>query len=135
MKIRKSEHIPQSLSLLRGFYWFLFCFMRKSICFSFPWPVAWLLVALYGRKSQCHSFSFPFLGGLCFSSFFLSPFFFPCLLMLHFQYLGDKNYLNLCSPVLCHMVYAKVFHTPLHYQIFELVKHSLFFAPLDFFIC
>ena len=130
MKIRKSERIPQSLSLLRGFYWFLFCFMRKSKCFSFPWPVAWLLVVLYGRKSQCHSFSFPFLGGLCFS------FFFFFLLMLHFQYLGDTNYLILCSPVLCHMIYAKVFHTPLHYLRFKLIKHCLFFAlTLDFFLC
>ena len=65
----------------------------------------------------------------------VSPFFFG-LLMLHFQYLGDINYLILCSPVLCHMFYAKVFHTPLHYLHFELIKHSLFFAPtLDFFLC
>ena len=43
----------------------------------------------------------------------VSPF---CLLMLHFQYLGDTNYLILRSPMLCHLVYAKVFHTPLQYQ-------------------
>ena len=33
----------------------------------FLFPVVLLPVVLYVRKSQCHSYAFPFLGGLCLS--------------------------------------------------------------------
>ena len=99
------------------FFFSLACCMASS---GFIW-----------EKVSVSFFFFSFFGWFVFLLFF---FFF--LLMLHFQYLGDTNYLILCSPVLCHMIYAKVFHTPLHYLRFKLIKHCLFFAPtLDFFLC
>ena len=99
------------------FFFSLACCMASS---GFIW-----------EKVSVSFFFFSFFGWFVFLLFF---FFF--LLLLHFQYLGDTNYLILCSPVLCHMIYAKVFHTPLHYLRFKLIKHCLFFAlTLDFFLC
>ena len=100
------------------FFFSLACCMASS---GFIW-----------EKVSVSFFFFSFFGWFVFLLFF----FFFFLLMLHFQYLGDTNYLILCSPVLCHMIYAKVFHTPLHYLRFKLIKHCLFFAlTLDFFLC
>ena len=42
-------------------------FVYEEVLNVFLFLVAWLLVILYAWKSQCHSYAFPFLGGLCLS--------------------------------------------------------------------